>query len=138
MNVYILQANYADGSSEDIFASTDFVLFEDAKSQMDAQLNRRLTSILLNLSNIAGRHFAKEPSSFTTREVPILQIPVTLSRREREIAEEISKGTSPANIAALLGISVKTISTYRARVLEKLNVKSNAEIALTLRARGLA
>jgi DNA-binding CsgD family transcriptional regulator len=37
-------------------------------------------------------------------------------------------GKSPTEIAAALSLSVKTISTYRARMLEKLALNSSAEI----------
>ena len=40
----------------------------------------------------------------------------------------IARGKTVTEIADHLALSVKTISTYRARVLEKLDVKNNAEI----------
>jgi two-component system invasion response regulator UvrY len=52
-----------------------------------------------------------------------------LSPRELQIFLRIARGMSPGAMAAELGLSVKTISTYRARILEKMNVASNAEIA---------
>lgn len=53
----------------------------------------------------------------------------TLSRRERQIFDMIVIGRNPAVMANELCLSVKTVSTYRARVLEKLKVRSNAELA---------
>ena len=41
----------------------------------------------------------------------------------------IARGVSPAVMANELGLSVKTVSTYRARILEKMGMRSNAEIA---------
>ena len=41
----------------------------------------------------------------------------------------IARGISPAVMANELGLSVKTVSTYRARILEKMAMRSNAEIA---------
>ncbi len=52
-----------------------------------------------------------------------------LSPRELQIFMRIARGMSPGAMAAELGLSVKTISTYRARILEKMKVASNAEIA---------
>jgi two-component system invasion response regulator UvrY len=52
-----------------------------------------------------------------------------LSERELQVFTRIAKGVAPAVMADELGLSVKTISTYRARILEKLNMSSNAEIA---------
>ncbi|MDQ7823778.1 MAG: response regulator transcription factor [Candidatus Eremiobacteraeota bacterium] len=51
-----------------------------------------------------------------------------LSRREFQIMCEIAEGKKPKNIAAELGLSVKTINTYRFRILEKLHLKNNADI----------
>lgn len=53
-----------------------------------------------------------------------------LSEREHEIMLAIAKGESPALTANRLGLSIKTISTYRARVIEKTGLRSNAEIAV--------
>ena len=53
----------------------------------------------------------------------------TLSDREYEIMSRIASGKTVTEIAEELSLSVKTISTYRARVLEKLSVKNSAEIA---------
>jgi len=53
----------------------------------------------------------------------------SLSSREREVFDLIAVGTQPQHIATRLDLSVKTISTYRARILEKLKVRSNAELA---------
>jgi DNA-binding NarL/FixJ family response regulator len=52
----------------------------------------------------------------------------TLSDREFEVTCLIASGKTVTEIAAALCLSVKTISTYRARILEKLNVKNNAEV----------
>jgi DNA-binding NarL/FixJ family response regulator len=52
----------------------------------------------------------------------------TLSDREYEIMCHIASGRTVTEIAGELSLSVKTISTYRARILEKLGVKNSAEI----------
>ena len=51
-----------------------------------------------------------------------------LSEREFEVLRLIGTGKSVGEIAELLNLAVTTISTYRARVLEKLKLKNNAEI----------
>lgn len=51
-----------------------------------------------------------------------------LSGREFEVLRLIASGKPVTEIAAVLGVSDKTISTYRARVLEKMGLKTNAEI----------
>lgn len=52
----------------------------------------------------------------------------TLSEREFQIFRKLASGESPTQIANELHLSVKTISTYRARVLEKMNLKTNADL----------
>ena len=54
----------------------------------------------------------------------------TLSDREYQVMLMIASGKSVKEIAAELCLSVKTISTYRARVMEKMNMKKNAELTL--------
>lgn len=51
-----------------------------------------------------------------------------LSGREFEVLIGIASGKSPAVIAEELSLSVKTISTYRARVLEKFQMESNGQL----------
>jgi DNA-binding NarL/FixJ family response regulator len=51
-----------------------------------------------------------------------------LSDREYHILCLIAKGKSSNEIAEELALSVKTVSTHRARVLEKMGMKSNAEL----------
>jgi DNA-binding NarL/FixJ family response regulator len=53
----------------------------------------------------------------------------TLSDREYEVMCRIASGKTVTEIAEELSLSAKTISTYRARILEKLGVKNSAEIA---------
>jgi DNA-binding NarL/FixJ family response regulator len=52
----------------------------------------------------------------------------SLSDREYQVMLLISSGKSIKDIGEDLFLSDKTISTYRARILEKMNMKSNAEL----------
>ena len=51
-----------------------------------------------------------------------------LSDREFQILQMIASGKTVTNIAEELALSVKTVSTYRARVLEKTGMRNNAEL----------
>ncbi len=51
-----------------------------------------------------------------------------LSAREYQVLCLIGAGKSVKEIAAAMDLSVKTVSTYRTRILEKTPLKSNAEI----------
>lgn len=52
----------------------------------------------------------------------------TLSNRELEVMLLIASGKTLTEIGAQLSLSQKTISTYRARLLEKMGMKTNAEL----------
>src|SRR5262245_63509694 len=51
-----------------------------------------------------------------------------LSDREYQVLRMLGSGRTVSEIAASLGLSVKTISTYRARLLDKLQMRGNAEL----------
>jgi two-component system, NarL family, invasion response regulator UvrY len=51
-----------------------------------------------------------------------------LSDREFQVLRMLASGLAVKEIAADLSLSIKTISTYRTRILEKLNLRSNAEL----------
>jgi DNA-binding NarL/FixJ family response regulator len=51
-----------------------------------------------------------------------------LSDREYQVLRMIASGLTVSGIATALGLSVKTVSTYRSRLLEKLQMRSNAEV----------
>lgn len=51
-----------------------------------------------------------------------------LSAREFQIFRKLAAGQSPTAIGDELHLSVKTVSTYRARVLEKMGLKTNADL----------
>ena len=51
-----------------------------------------------------------------------------LSERESEVLRLIAWGYSNKEIAAKLGISVKTVETYKVRLMEKLDLRSRADI----------
>jgi two-component system, NarL family, invasion response regulator UvrY len=61
----------------------------------------------------------------------------TLSEREFQVFRKIAEGHTPTQIAAELCLSVKTVSTYRARILEKLRLKTNADLTYYAISNGL-
>ena len=61
----------------------------------------------------------------------------SLSRREREVFQLVAEARSNKDIAALLSISLSTVETHRARIMEKLDLHSAAEIALDAVRRGV-
>jgi two-component system response regulator NreC len=53
-----------------------------------------------------------------------------LSAREREILQLVAEGNSSKEIANLLNLSVYTVETHRARIMQKLNLRSIPELIL--------
>lgn len=56
------------------------------------------------------------------------QLHETLSDREFQVFFKLSSGLSATEIGEELNISVKTVSTYRSRILEKMSLKTNADL----------
>jgi DNA-binding NarL/FixJ family response regulator len=52
----------------------------------------------------------------------------TLSDREFQVLRLIASGKTVSEIGKELSLSVKTISTYRSRILEKMGMRNNAEL----------
>ena len=61
----------------------------------------------------------------------------TLSEREREIFQLVAECKTNKDIAAMLFISPSTVETHRARIMDKLDLHSAAEIALYAVRRGV-
>ncbi len=53
-----------------------------------------------------------------------------LSSREYEVLEHLGNGKTATEISNQLEISIKTVSTYRTRILQKLNLHSTADLIL--------
>lgn len=62
----------------------------------------------------------------------------TLSDREFDILQRLGQGITVAEIADSLAISPKTVSSYRRRVLDKMNMTNNAELMRYTIEQGLA
>lgn len=59
----------------------------------------------------------------------LIQSPLELlSMREREVLQLTVEGHSSAAIAEKLGLSPKTVDTYRSRLMEKINVHDLPEL----------
>lgn len=60
-----------------------------------------------------------------------------LSDREYQVLRLIGSGKQVSEIAELLSLSVKTVSTYRAHILEKMKLRNNAELTYYVMQNGL-
>jgi DNA-binding NarL/FixJ family response regulator len=57
-----------------------------------------------------------------------LQPHETLSDREFEVLKLLASGKAVSDIASQLSLSATTVSTYRSRIMEKMNMRTNAEL----------
>ncbi len=71
----------------------------------------------------------------TDTDKPIHEL---ISDREFQVLSLIASGKTVSEIAVILSLSVPTISTYRSRILEKMNMKTNAELTHYAIQQGLA
>ena len=51
-----------------------------------------------------------------------------LSEREFQVFLKLARGETAGDIAKALSLSVKTVSTYRTRLMEKMNLSSNSDL----------
>jgi len=58
------------------------------------------------------------------------QLHESLSDREFQVMIMLAKGKSVSEIASIIFISDKTVATYRARIMEKMQMKKNAELTI--------
>lgn len=70
----------------------------------------------------------KTPSSNASRPATNVADLDLLSKRERQVLELVAHGYTHREIAAKLAVSVKSVETYRARLVDKLGLKSRADL----------
>ena len=97
-----------------------------AKDQAPEEFMRAVRTVL------AGRRFVSASLSellVTELDEPSDQpLHTGLSERELQVLCKLAAGRSVTQIAEELEISVKTVSTYRSRVLEKMHLDTNADL----------
>lgn len=72
------------------------------------------------LGEILAQHVLEDPDSEPHNKL--------LSPRELQVLRALGQGETPKKIAKSLDLSPKTISTYRSRILEKLDLANNADL----------
>ena len=74
-------------------------------------------------------YLGSQPPDWTRTPTAVSAAPHDkLSDREYQVLRMLGSGLTVSEIATAIGLSVKTVSTYRARLLEKLEMHSNAEV----------
>jgi DNA-binding NarL/FixJ family response regulator len=78
---------------------------------------------------LAGRSYVSPSTPDVTRERDGARLPhELLSDREYQVLRMLGVGKTVSEIAAELSLSVKTVSTYRARILEKTGLRTTPEL----------
>ena len=98
---------------------------------LSPSIARRMISYFSAQANRPG---AQQAASTQDSLMPNVQ----LTEREREVLQRVASGRPNKLIADELGISVRTVEVHRARVFEKMEVRSAVEAANRLRDAGLA
>jgi DNA-binding NarL/FixJ family response regulator len=86
----------------------------------------------IRLVSVGKRYLSSKTSELLASEVfsdSDTEPHQSLSERELQVFIRLSEGASVSEIADILSLSVKTISTYRTRLKEKMGLGSNAEMA---------
>lgn len=95
---------------------------ETASDQLLKAVQKAATGGTFITAELA-EHMAKELARKSTR--PLHE---ELSDREFEVLRLIASGRTATEISEHLSLSVKTVSTYRARILQKMGMRHNAEL----------
>lgn len=99
------------------------------KNSLDTELFQALRTVAKGVrylrqedAQILLDHLFKHPDEIAANQ------PVFLSKREKEVLEFLVRGHSISDIADMLYLSVKTVSTYKTRLMIKLNCTQKSEL----------
>ncbi len=96
------------------------------KASAPEELVKAITKVLAGGQYVSSTFGEKLVTTLRTSPDAVLH--EQLSDREYEVMRLIASGKTVSEIAELMHLGVTTISTYRARILEKMNLKNNAEL----------
>ena len=96
------------------------------KDTIHEDLIRAIQTVLLGKKFITPSVAEKLAEAFNADADQVLH--ETLSDREFDVLKLLASGKSVSEIADQLSLSVTTVSTYRARIMKKMNMHSNAEL----------
>jgi len=102
-------------------------LNKSADSEQLIEAIRRVASGRLFVTHSVAEHLAAAVGAGGRDDQPLHE---RLSQREYQVFTLLSRGRSVGEIAEQLALSPNTVSTYRARVLEKTGVRNDVELAL--------
>lgn len=100
------------------------------------ELIRAIRAVAAGGMYVDPRIAAKLVSSFVEPRATSARPAIELSQRETTVLRLIAEGYTNKEIAAQLGLSVKTVETYKARSMEKLGLRSRVDIVRVATERG--
>ncbi len=95
------------------------------KDEPRAKLLKAIRNVL------AGKKYFPKPLSDTFGATGAAPVPVgqnELSARERHILQMLAAGRRPSEIATELKLSIKTVSTYKSRIFNKMHWTSTVDM----------
>ena len=99
-----------------------------AKDGSPAELLKAVRTVLLGRRYVSAALAESMAADLENPRGQDQPLHTALSAREFQIFCKLATGASVSGIADELSLSVKTVSTYRSRILEKMAFKSNADI----------
>lgn len=121
--VVVIHVDVTDRHRAEIAAQAKQEELTAALAELQAMAAKIQQSMLLVASSGKVESVVRHPHHARTQERL-----GALSKREREVFLALVRGERNAEIAGRLQLSNKSISTYRARILEKLGVENNAQL----------
>ncbi len=104
-----------------------YVLKSDARSHLLAALQamaKHQTYFTPKVSDLILRRFLESRTGADAQGLPFEH----LTSREREVLQLVAEGRTTKEIAAILGLSAKTVEVHRANLMSKLNLHSVADL----------
>jgi len=96
-----------------------------SKDTAPDELVKAVQKVLLGKKYISQSIAEKLANTFSSGDKHLHE---NLSDREFDVMKLLANGKSVSDIAEMLSLSVTTVSTYRARVMTKMNLKSNSDL----------
>lgn len=97
-----------------------------SKDTAPDELVKAVKKVLLGKKYISQSIAEKLADSFSSDAVEHPH--ESLSDREFDVMKQLANGKSVSEIAEILSLSITTVSTYRARVMNKMNLRSNSDL----------
>ncbi len=121
--------NFEDEHEENVYANQIRPVFDDNKKVARLAVFERNITQRKRIEARLNHAFHEITSSIRTF-VPISEstIQTNLSARESAITRLLAEGKTTKEISLELGISVKTVETYRTRIMQKLEIYTVAEL----------